>query len=259
MDFFLTCSLGIIQSFLAGLGVYVSLKPPPADKHKQLIILFIFFGALGVAASIYQQYRNKIYNDIQQENFKTNLDKQTKITESLKDDLHQSSRSQEFMKGQLTSISLIISQVSKTGSDPALKQLATAINKMGSATSLATSISNKQLCAKTSNLVSRMQQFERSRQKELRDHVYPESRAAKTDQEQSDIYMKFALQNEFEFRTTLHGEANYLKEELLRRLPPQPKVEEPWRLIAFDGKLSGPIPVADAAGYLDSLSRKLCP
>lgn len=58
MDIFLAVVLGVIQLVLAGLGVYVSLIPPPAAKHKWYIVAFIAIGLAGIMANGTQTYRN---------------------------------------------------------------------------------------------------------------------------------------------------------------------------------------------------------
>jgi hypothetical protein len=60
----------------------------------------------------------------------------------------------------------------------------------------------------------------------------------------------------FAFRKNFLGEAIWLRDELLKRLPPQPQ-QEKHKLIAFDGFLAGPSPVGDAADYLEILARQL--
>jgi len=58
MDITLAIVLGIIQLALAGLGIYVSLTPPPPAKHRRYIIAFILIGLAGIAVTGIQTYRN---------------------------------------------------------------------------------------------------------------------------------------------------------------------------------------------------------
>jgi hypothetical protein len=53
------------------------------------------------------------------------------------------------------------------------------------------------------------------------------------------------------------GEAIYLKDELLKRLPGEAAPEQK-NLIAFEGSTAGVSAIGDAANYLDALANKLC-
>lgn len=50
--------LGIVQLFLVGLGVYVSLKPPKKKYYKWLIGIFILCGFVAIGITGYQEYEN---------------------------------------------------------------------------------------------------------------------------------------------------------------------------------------------------------
>jgi hypothetical protein len=78
----------------------------------------------------------------------------------------------------------------------------------------------------------------------------------KENEESDKIWGKFEL----EFKNNFLGKAVYLRDELLKRIPTkeQPKKEQ-YDFLAFDGILSGPSPVSDAANYLEALARKLSP
>jgi len=267
MDITLTATLGIIQLFLAGLGIYVSIKPQPNKRHKYLIITFTVSGFLGIASSVGLQYLNKKDSATQQNTLNYSLAEQKDITKQLQGDLYQSHLSQEFMKGQLTSISMISAKISQTVSDPGLRQMAKAMEKIAQSSSQAKSTDDKQVCARTMDLVKRFGEFEHKKrlsEGQSKEQWQQKLKIAKTDAEQNDIWQKMTMQNmkehdhfQYEFRTTLLGESVYLKDELLKRLPSQPKPDRD--LIALEGFLAGPAPISDAAAYLESLSRKLCP
>lgn len=55
MDKLPTIIFAIIQVFLAGLAVYVSLKPQPAKRHVFFIIFFVLCGVVSVRIAVYQQ------------------------------------------------------------------------------------------------------------------------------------------------------------------------------------------------------------
>jgi len=58
VDVALTILLGLIQATMAGLGIYVSVKPQPPERHKKLVWAFIVLALLGIGLNAYQQYRN---------------------------------------------------------------------------------------------------------------------------------------------------------------------------------------------------------
>jgi hypothetical protein len=68
-----------------------------------------------------------------------------------------------------------------------------------------------------------------------------------------------ALRTQFEFtyRTTMEGEARYLRDSMLDKLPPQPESRDATFFSA--DILAGPYPLRDYANYLESLARKLSP
>jgi hypothetical protein len=86
--------------------------------------------------------------------------------------------------------------------------------------------------------------------KEERDKIWQQQTAKLIQQSNYDQY---------EFRTVILGEAIYLKDELLKRLPPQPKPSRMYSGVFEFGSLAGAYPEDGAADYLEGLSRKLCP
>jgi hypothetical protein len=58
MDITITVLQALVQLILGGLGVYVSMKPPSAEKHRILIAVFVILGLSGVGLTIAQQVRN---------------------------------------------------------------------------------------------------------------------------------------------------------------------------------------------------------
>jgi hypothetical protein len=65
---------------------------------------------------------------------------------------------------------------------------------------------------------------------------------------------------EYEFKSTILGDAIYARDELQHRIgPPQPSLLFTMASGAFQGILAGPDPVGDAAAYLESLAKQLSP
>lgn len=63
MDAFLTVVFWIIQGAMAGLGVYVSLKPQPKHKHTLFIVMFAVCFVLGGTINTIQTIRNSHAQD----------------------------------------------------------------------------------------------------------------------------------------------------------------------------------------------------
>ena len=133
-------------------------------------------------------------------------------------------------------------------------------------------ITNKQICLQTMDLVKRIHKFahdRKERSEQLTNQQMDAMRAAryKTEEEKNQIWQKYTIldtqqrnKEQYEFMTTILGEAIYLKDELLRRLPSEPKPnKDDYPFHVFEGSLAGPYPEEGAAGYLESLARKLCP
>lgn len=258
----------ILSQFTLGLmGIYLSVYPQQNNKPRLWITAFCIVMVLSLTAGFFQQQQSKADNTKQEKRLTDALSEQKKISNKLQVDLFQSHLSQEFMKGQLSSISSIMGKISQSVSDPGIKQMASAISKLASPSSQTTILTDKQLCTKAMDLAKRMHEFEYKRrvvEDATRNRWWPNLRLAKTEQEKNEIWQKGTAQDtnvrmqlDHEFRATLLGEAVYLRDELLKRLPTQPKPE--MRLIAFEGALAGVSPVSDAAAYLENLSRKLCP
>jgi hypothetical protein len=132
---------------------------------------------------------------------------------------------------------------------------------------------NKQLSVAAISLAKRMRNFE-SKYKQDYSIAFDKWRMSNTlTEEQKNV--RWSEQNreldklrevfEIEFKNSMLGEAVYLRDELQKRLSKKAQEEAksseymPLQLLAFDGILAGPSPVADAANYLERLSRKLSP
>ena len=101
---------------LAVLGVIVSIKPQPKERHIMLIIFFVFLMLIGVSSGILQQHLNKKETERQQK--------------KLSDELFQSHLDQEFIKGKLSAIGEIMGRMSKSDSDLYIKKMASVIEQM---------------------------------------------------------------------------------------------------------------------------------
>ena len=217
-------------------------------------MFFVLGAGIAITAGIWQQQINK----------KDAVEQQKKLN----NDLIKSHMNEEFIKGKLSAIGEVMGKMSKSGTDSSIKQMASAIEKIVQSSYQTTTATNKQICSSTMDLAKRMHKFaydRRERSRQIIDRQMTASRTAKTEEERHQIFQQYSAQSiqqidsdNYEFRTTILGEAIYLKDELLKRLPPQPKPNFKTAVV-FEGSLAGAYPEDEAADYLEGLSRKLCP
>ena len=114
----LTVAIALTQFILGAMGVYVSLRPPEQKYHKYSIGGFVIVGFAGIFVTAWLANSS----DAAQEGLKGKLD--------------QSLLAQQYTKGQLDSIGLMISKsITVDRPDPQLGQLAAAIRDMAKAES----------------------------------------------------------------------------------------------------------------------------
>src|SRR4051812_29659975 len=77
MDTFLTIAFWIVQGAMAGLGVFVSLKSQPKEKHARFIVAFIILFVIGGAINTVQTIRNGSAQDALKQGIQDLRDGQT--------------------------------------------------------------------------------------------------------------------------------------------------------------------------------------
>jgi hypothetical protein len=262
--------LGIVQIFTAVWGGIVSVKSLPVSEKKMPHVLgFVFLGLFGVVLILwigYQTYAAEREAKISQERAEqSQIDMGNDLKEA-RTKLDQSVLAQEFMKGQLSGLAIVLGKMQDNGTLGA-KQVAGAIEKMAQSNAQTTALSNKQLCTQTTALTKRMLAFE-YRWHSARDQMSDRQSAAMREasgegarkqlwNQQTRELIQSSQQENYEFRSTMLGEAIYLKDELLKRLPGEAAPEQK-NLIAFEGSTAGVSAIGDAANYLDALANKLC-
>jgi len=263
-DIVLTIILYLMQTVLAALGVYVSVNPPSNKKAVTFItVAFVVCALIGISAGIGLQVNNKHVNEKQQKQHENEMDGQKKLLGTINSELYQSQLSRERLQGNFDAVALLIG---KSGD-----KMASAVLKLAESSSQITTMTNKQICSNTMDLVKRIHKFARDRREKssrLSDQRMNAIRGArnKTEQEQTQIWQQYNVLQEqqwnndqYEFRTTILGEMVYLKDELLKRLPSQPKPAPMYSQVFDYGSLAGVYPEEGAADYLEGLTRKLCP
>lgn len=60
MEIVLVVASFVIQVFLAWMGIYVALRPPPKEQHRRWIAAFVVACVMGLGIGAYQQYQSVI-------------------------------------------------------------------------------------------------------------------------------------------------------------------------------------------------------
>lgn len=160
---------------------------------------------------------------------------------------------------QLAQFAPAIMKLAETSAEYSRKQYETKVT------------SNQQLRHFTADVVKRMREAERDhtlRQQAIRDKYRAQWHSGMTEAERSQLFnaetqesMQEEANYQYSFKANILGDAVYARDELLKKLGPQPElppVSAP-NLIVFRGILAGAYPVSGAAGYLEQLAKKLAP
>ncbi len=160
---------------------------------------------------------------------------------------------------QLAQFAPAIMKLAETSAEYSKKQYETKVT------------SNMQLRAFTADVVKRMRDAEREhslRQEAIRNKYQSQWHQGMTEAERSRLWSAETTEEaqestnyDYSFRANILGDAIYARDELLKKLGPQPELPpmERANLIVFRGMLAGAYPVSGAATYLEQLAKKLSP
>jgi len=157
-----------------------------------------------------------------------------------------------------------------TGARAAIATLDVA-TKPPTPTVVTAQLTDQQLCRRVDAVAARLRAIEeryRALDTEARNKEQTEIRRAKTEAARNRIWSEARAEDDkrrnaetSEARREL-GEVLFLRDELYARVPGEKqrieKEHQPW-IVFFDGSLAGPSPLSDAAAYLESIARKICP
>jgi hypothetical protein len=158
---------------------------------------------------------------------------------------------------QIAQFAPAIMKLAQTSSEYSRKQYGTKLT------------SKKKLREFTADVVRRMRDAEREhalKQNAISDKYRSQWRPGITDAQRSQLWnaetqeeQQESLNYEYSFKANILGDAIYARNELLKRLGPQPDLPpmERANLIVFRGILAGAYPVSGAATYLEQLAKKL--
>ncbi len=94
-----TVILYLAQGALAVLGIIVSLKPQPPERHKLLISVFIIILIVSISAGISLQLLNNRDIEEKEKQYKKEMDEQKKLTDRINGELYISQLSRERLQG----------------------------------------------------------------------------------------------------------------------------------------------------------------
>lgn len=119
--------LGFVQVCTAVWGGIVSARTLPSGRERNMhIAVFSIFGVIGTALIIWSGLRSY---DAQKLNSEIQAQLRDDLTEARRK-MDQSLQRQEYMRGQLDSIGLMVGKIREKSVDPGLKDLATAVSKL---------------------------------------------------------------------------------------------------------------------------------
>jgi len=216
LDVLLTIAVAATQLVLGVRGIMVALKPPEDKRqHKWWITGFIVVGLLGIGATVWLSHSAN------------------KANEQIRRELDQTRLSQQHTKGQLDSIALMLGRIGEVEQNPSLAKLAAAISDMAKANlrnSLDIKSTNSEIAFRALNLAKEIRRFEsdyqehaeamRAQQQELVAAATTIDKRHDPAQEQFVQQEKSWQDHDLDFRDKYFGDAKYLADSMLQRLPP---------------------------------------
>lgn len=264
---------------MATWGGIVSAKSLPATEKKLPHLWgFIAMGALGViliGAIGVHNYSTQKENARVQEKMQADLATARRDATDTKTKLDDSRLTQEFMKGQLSGLSLMVGKINETGA-VGNKQMASALSAISRKASEAQD--NRSALERMSNAALRSKVLEFSKTMLEVTAKYDAMGSANTDammtqisrtkdeKERSALFIRMTdtstrLYNQFklEFGRDYLAQAILYRDEFIRRLGPQPPPRGEEGPTAFDGTFVNTMSAYGTAVYLQKLAYKLPP
>jgi hypothetical protein len=263
IDILLTVAQVVVGLLLAGVGIEMANNPPQTSGKKWTYrVIFIVLGIFAVGITIGQAV--KTGRDQQEARTLTDNERRDAQRDRL-------DRAKEIgnLQGQLQSMQQVLGHV-LSNSDP--KQSAAMWKSIFSSAALQRPaierMSNKELQSKVISYANDLRKFIADFEVKERGHidqqmaamraVPTEDRSKQTQiwNEQNQITANMYSQLTLDFKENYLGNAITYRDELLRRLGPQPADTGINRPLALDGWIA-PMSVDATATYLDKLARKL--
>jgi len=202
-------------------------------------------------------------------------DASDKAQAALKSELDQSLLTQQYTKGQLDSISLMVGRLGQPS--PQSSELSAAIKQMAQASAQNVSdlkASNADLCKRAHEEAEQIRVFQEqydASERSMWEQNVRRQIQAKTDQERNQLFteettteMNARQGHEAEFRNKYMSEAKYLRDLLMNRIPPNAagvirNTNSQADTNLTTSMLAGAFNEYSIASYLDALANALCP
>jgi hypothetical protein len=237
------------------------------DKPRWRVGVFAFGVGLSVLTAIQISHADRIH--------RRELEESGKNQRELQSTLDQSLLNQQYTKGQLESISIMVGRPCQ----PSLQgeELAHAIKQMAQANAQNASdlkASNGELCKRAQAKAEEIRVFEakyEAADRALEDQVFNQQRLATTDQERHNAFVdgqhkitNAMMMHSSEFRSKYMPDAKYLRDLLMDRVSPKAaellKQNNSQAEINLSmSRLDGTDNEYGIANYLDELARAVCP
>jgi hypothetical protein len=278
VDLLLYIGLGIVQVSAATWGGIVSVKSlPPNEKRLPHVLGFILLGLVGVLLISVIGVKNLQAQRESAHTAQTMRDDLAAARQDAKDTKQQltdSRLAEEFMKGQLSGLSLMVGKIRHTG-DIGNKQMAAVLGDIARKTEQAQD--TRSSLERMSNPALRQQVIQFTREmlgwstkqdaigRNMSDQRMAEIQSiSPTDKAKREAVWSAWNLRDNQFYANYHGEftrdflgsAIAYRNELLRRLPPQPPLKQAERPAALEGWVA-PLSVPVTAIYLQQLAYKL--
>jgi len=267
MDIWLVVVIAVTQLVLGGMGVYVSLRPPKSEHHWWWLSGFVAVGIIGVALT---GVLAKMGSEEQRSTAKMQ-DQMRSDLKDAKDKMDASLLNQQYTKGHLDSLVLLVSKSGQGNPDiaSAIKELA----RENSQKIADMNASNVDLCGRTNVLAIKIRQFQNEFENQQgQDEVasWQKEKTATTDAERRNLFAQNAQRvmlaeqkHESDFREVYFVDAKYLRDLLAERLPKATKDILISNNLQADGNLqrgsmNGAFNEYAIANYLDELAKSLC-
>jgi hypothetical protein len=264
IDILLTAAQVILGLLLAGVGIEMANSPPETSKHKWIYrSIFIVLGVLATGIAVgqavntsrHQQEANRLADSERRAAQQDRIDRAKEVGN---------------LQGQLQSMQQVLGQV-LSNSDP--KQTTAMWKGIFSSANLQRPaierMSSKELQSKIISFANDLRKFVSDFEDRQRNQIeqqmiaigaIPREDRAKLDQvwnQQNQIVANMYSQFSLDFKQVYLGTALMYRDELLRRLGPEPiKRERGSRPLALEGWVA-PIGVDETASYLERLARML--
>lgn len=268
LDIVLNVAVYGLPIVLAGVGVYVTIYPPDQQNKRLWTASMLGFCVITLVAIGCQQYRaTAASGKIQADNARQQGE--------LKDSLHSNELSNQYLRGQLDTMAKVLGQVATGQSDTGkimLSALGGIVKQAAVASDTRSAIekmSNPVLRSKTLQLTKEMIEWAGKMdqaQRIMSDQRMAEMRTiGRTDKPKVDSAWnawnlrdeQFFSNYQTEFRRDFLGAALAYRDELIRRLGPQPTPNSSQeRPLALEGWIA-PLSVPWTAAYLQRLAYKL--